>query len=111
MPPCLPIIVTQCYRMLRYPPPPPTCEFASHPSPPSFTMTPMPDLIHPWFQQHISIAQRVQKELAGQIEAVGQILIKSFAGGGKMITCGNGGSAADSQHFAEEMIGRFLRTR
>jgi D-sedoheptulose 7-phosphate isomerase len=71
----------------------------------------MPDLIGPWFAQHISVAQRVQNELAGQIQTVGEILIKSFAAGGKMITCGNGGSAADSQHFAEEMIGRFLRTR
>ena len=71
----------------------------------------MPDLIGPWFAQHISVAQRVQNELAGQIQTVGEILIKCFAAGGKMITCGNGGSAADSQHFAEEMIGRFKRTR
>jgi D-sedoheptulose 7-phosphate isomerase len=38
-------------------------------------------------------------------------LIKSISDGKKIIVCGNGGSAADSQHFAAELIGRFEKDR
>lgn len=35
----------------------------------------------------------------------------SWEGGGKLLVCGNGGSAADSQHIAAELVGRFLQDR
>ena len=35
----------------------------------------------------------------------------SWQGGGKLLICGNGGSAADAQHIAAELVGRFLRER
>src|SRR2546423_3700136 len=38
-------------------------------------------------------------------------LIGCITGGGKVLACGNGGSAADAQHFAAEFIGRFERER
>ncbi|BDI33877.1 phosphoheptose isomerase [Capsulimonas corticalis] len=38
-------------------------------------------------------------------------LLASFAQGGKMLTCGNGGSAAEAAHLAEELTGRFYRER
>ncbi|MEO7715133.1 MAG: SIS domain-containing protein [Capsulimonas sp.] len=38
-------------------------------------------------------------------------LLASFAQGGKMMTCGNGGSAAEAAHLAEELTGRFYRER
>jgi D-sedoheptulose 7-phosphate isomerase len=71
----------------------------------------MAEMIREWFAEHAKVADRVVSQLTPRIEEVGQLLIKTFAGGGKMLTCGNGGSAADSQHFAEELLGRFLRTR
>ena len=36
---------------------------------------------------------------------------KCLAAGGKILTCGNGGSASDAQHFSGEMIGRFMKER
>lgn len=39
------------------------------------------------------------------------LICKSFASGGKLILCGNGGSASDSQHIAAEFLGRFKNSR
>jgi D-sedoheptulose 7-phosphate isomerase len=71
----------------------------------------MNDPLAGYFEKHIAVARETQAALGPQIAAVGQMLCKSFAAGGKLLTFGNGGSAADSQHLAEEMIGRFLRPR
>lgn len=48
---------------------------------------------------------------AGAIESSARILAESFAAGGKAIACGNGGSACDAIHFAEEFTGRFIKDR
>jgi D-sedoheptulose 7-phosphate isomerase len=45
------------------------------------------------------------------IEMAGDILSKSVSGGGKVISCGNGGSMCDAMHFAEELTGRFRNDR
>jgi D-sedoheptulose 7-phosphate isomerase len=71
----------------------------------------MADMVQTYFQQHAAVAAKVAQELSPKILAVGKVLVDAFAAGGKLMTCGNGGSAADAQHFAEEMIGRFLRDR
>ena len=46
-----------------------------------------------------------------QVELTGQKLAAALAGGGKILTCGNGGSAADALHLSEELVGRFDRDR
>jgi D-sedoheptulose 7-phosphate isomerase len=46
--------------------------------------------------------------LANQITDAADRIAESFAGGHKLLVCGNGGSAADAQHFAGELMGRFL---
>jgi D-sedoheptulose 7-phosphate isomerase len=58
------------------------------------------------------------RELLGELEAllpevdrVAALLIESYRGGGKVLVFGNGGSAADAQHLAGELIGRFKRER
>lgn len=43
------------------------------------------------------------------IEHAANIIINAFKAGNKMLICGNGGSAADSQHIAAEMVGKFYR--
>ena len=48
---------------------------------------------------------------AGQIEAAFEILASAFKGGGKVLICGNGGSAADAEHIAGELINKFRRRR
>lgn len=42
---------------------------------------------------------------------VARALVEVFAGGGRLYTFGNGGSAADAQHLAAELVGRYLRER
>ncbi len=46
-----------------------------------------------------------------KIDQGAHLLAKCVAGGGKILICGNGGSACDAMHFAEEMTGRFRRDR
>ena len=52
-------------------------------------------------------AQTLSKPLAAAISAI----LASVTSGGKVLACGNGGSAADAQHFAAEFVGRFERER
>jgi D-sedoheptulose 7-phosphate isomerase len=52
-------------------------------------------------------AQVLSKPIAAAISAV----LASVTSGGKVLACGNGGSAADAQHFAAEFVGRFERER
>ena len=40
-----------------------------------------------------------------------QLITRTFKSGGKLLICGNGGSAAQSQHFAAELVGRYLKER
>ena len=49
--------------------------------------------------------------LVPAVEAAGRALAERVKAGGKVLTCGNGGSAADSMHFAEEMTGRYRENR
>ena len=46
-------------------------------------------------------------KLIPQLEIAGKILVNALNRGNKILICGNGGSAADSQHMAAEIIGRF----
>ena len=45
------------------------------------------------------------------INTASELIIQSIQSGGKVMFCGNGGSAADAQHFAAEFIGRFEKER
>ena len=45
------------------------------------------------------------------IVTAGKLLATTLKKGGKLLICGNGGSAADSQHFAAEIVGRFAKER
>lgn len=59
------------------------------------------------FDQAILALQRSQRLLTPKILAAARLISRCFAQGGKVLVCGNGGSAADSQHFAAELVGRF----
>lgn len=50
-------------------------------------------------------------ELEPVINEAGERLARVLAAGGKLLFCGNGGSAADSQHLAAELTGRFIKDR
>lgn len=47
----------------------------------------------------------------GNIEESAKSIVATLKRGGKILICGNGGSAADSQHFAAELVGRFQKER
>ncbi|WP_114395709.1 D-sedoheptulose-7-phosphate isomerase [Oleisolibacter albus] len=49
--------------------------------------------------------------MAPQVAAAAERMIASIRAGGKVMFCGNGGSAADAQHLATELLGRYLRNR
>ncbi len=46
-----------------------------------------------------------------RIEEAANLIVTSLKNGGKVLSCGNGGSACDAMHFAEEMTGRFRESR
>lgn len=66
---------------------------------------------------HFLEAQSVLKEFIENprnfelIQEAGDRMIQSIRNGGKVISCGNGGSMSDAMHFAEEMTGRFRENR
>ena len=51
------------------------------------------------------------RSMGDQVEAAADVIVKTLSNGGKILICGNGGSAADAQHFAAELVGRFLKNR
>lgn len=64
--------------------------------------------------QHIDELQRDLHGLAAHedtLRALADAVLHTFQNGGKLLTCGNGGSAAEAAHLAEEFTGRFYRER
>ncbi len=59
----------------------------------------------------ITTKQAVLDNLVPQIEKAIQLMVKALKNGNKILFFGNGGSAADAQHLAAELIGRFLKER
>lgn len=66
-------------------------------------------------QQHFidsaDLKYQAAQVLSGPIAAAVQAMLACVTSGGKVLACGNGGSAADAQHFAAEFVGRFERER
>ena len=63
------------------------------------------------FEEGVELRRRMAETLPTQLAAAGQALARALKAGHKALACGNGGSAADSQHFAAELVGRFERER
>lgn len=51
------------------------------------------------------------KTIEPALKKAGNMLLQCLLGGGKILICGNGGSAGDAQHFAAEIVGRFEKER
>jgi len=86
-----------------------------------------------WFRSAVNVTQmaaieKMLKEMQGSCDAAARVVaavrervevvariaeavIRSLSGGGKVMTCGNGGSAAEALHLAEELVGRFQAKR
>ena len=63
------------------------------------------------FQDSVELKLRVMAELSDPIAEGAQVFFDCVANDGKVLVCGNGGSAADAQHFAAELINRFEKER
>ena len=63
------------------------------------------------FLDSIAVKQEAEKILPDQVACGIVAMTDCLRAGGKVMACGNGGSAADAQHFAAELIGRFERER
>ena len=63
------------------------------------------------FNASIAVKQVSTKKLAAPIAKASALIIRSLQNNGKILTCGNGGSAADAQHFSSELLNRFDRDR
>ncbi len=63
------------------------------------------------FQDSISTKQLASQILAEPISRSAQIITQCFLNGGKVLSCGNGGSAGDAQHFSSEMLNRYEMER
>ena len=62
-------------------------------------------------QHHVEVIAEIERTLADRIAEAAEMLIAAMAEGKKLLIMGNGGSAADAQHFAAEIIGRFKLER
>lgn len=69
------------------------------------------DLVKQNFTQSIETKQNSQAALAEPIARAIELIVATFKAGHKMLICGNGGSAADAQHFAAEFTGRYEMER
>lgn len=63
------------------------------------------------FTASIETKTQALKILAGPISAAAEAMVQSLLTEGKILACGNGGSAGDSQHFSSELLNRFERER
>ena len=72
---------------------------------------PVRTLLTQHFHDHIEVAQRSLESLLDPLEQAITLCHRTVTTNGKVLACGNGGSAADSQHFVAELVGRFERER
>ncbi len=73
-------------------------------------MTESLSVIRESMAQHRRVIEQVEAQ-AETVASIGAVLTDAIATGNTIFWCGNGGSAADSQHLAAELVGRFKRER
>ena len=69
------------------------------------------DRIKSHFHASVETKQKATEILAPSIEQASDSMVAALLGGGKILTCGNGGSAGDAQHFSSELLNRYERER
>ncbi|MRN37918.1 phosphoheptose isomerase [Neisseria sp. N95_16] len=74
-------------------------------------MTTLQERVAAHFSESIEAKQQAAQVLVEPTAEAAQLLLQCLMNDGKILVCGNGGSAADAQHFAAEMTGRFEKER
>lgn len=63
------------------------------------------------FLESIEVKQRAAGDLVEFVHRAGDLMVESLLNEGKILSCGNGGSAGDAQHFSAELLNRFEKER
>ena len=74
-------------------------------------MTTLQERVSAHFAESIRSKQEAEKVLVEPTAQAAELILQCLMNDGKILACGNGGSAADAQHFAAEMTGRFEKER
>ena len=69
------------------------------------------DIVRQLFRDSIDTKTAAMEPLNEPLVSASNALVECLRGGGKILSCGNGGSAGDAQHFSSEMLNRFERDR
>jgi len=69
------------------------------------------DLTRQYFQDSIETKMQAMETLIDPITSAGEYIVSRLMQGSKIMSCGNGGSAGDAQHFSSKMLNRFERER
>jgi D-sedoheptulose 7-phosphate isomerase len=70
----------------------------------------MPTNFEKTIEEHLHVIESI-RTLLPTLERIASVMSQAILDGKKILWCGNGGSAADSQHLAAELVGRFKRER
>ena len=68
-------------------------------------------MVHEELTEHQKVIQLVTEQLTEKIEKACDIIVNTIKNGNRVLLAGNGGSAADAQHIAAELSGRFSKER
>lgn len=71
----------------------------------------MKDVIKSEFVSHLETIQKVIETMQDDLEKASLMAVETLKNGNKILLCGNGGSAADAQHIAAELTGRYKSER
>jgi len=63
------------------------------------------------FKDSVEVKQKAAGKLVDPIQQAGDKIVQCMLNNGKILSCGNGGSAADAQHFSAELVNRFEKER
>ena len=63
------------------------------------------------FEESIETKRATMASIIPEIVEAGELMVETLRNGGKILSCGNGGSASDAQHFAAELVCRYERNR
>ena len=69
------------------------------------------DVLARSLEEHLKTFQALIDSRLAEIEAAGSLIWEALKSGNKILLCGNGGSAADAQHIAAELVGRYEQER
>ena len=71
----------------------------------------MIETIHRRFKESLATIGQSEEHLTKRLAQAAELIIHAYGNGGGVLLFGNGGSAADAQHIAGELVGRFLKNR